>query len=97
MPFILFFHLCRPLSHSTFLNYSCCSQGRGPDKSFPDRSLAALLATGQWPRLADEALVRARSAEALTSGGFNALDWSQDELAAIALNIFLEVRQQQLG
>jgi hypothetical protein len=49
------------------------------------------MASGQWPKFDCEALELMRSSDVLSSGLFNSLAWSRDELAVIALNIFLEV------
>ncbi len=49
------------------------------------------MASGQWPTFDCEALELMKSSAVLSSGLFNSLAWSRDELAVIALNIFLEV------
>ena len=40
------------------------------------------------------AAAKTRDDDTVHSAGFNALAWSDDELAVIALNIFLEVRRR---
>ncbi len=63
---------------------------------FVNRSLVALMASGKWPKFDCQALELMKSSEVLFSGLFNSLAWSRDELAVIALNIFLAVCAQSI-